>query len=161
MNKKYQKYIEYIVNDIKPPYFHNMEDHYGLKDNEYPLVLSKLYEQPVTIKGNNVYDINGNIIYYEYDNGDWRKYGYDDNDNEIYYETSDGDGDWIKYEYDINGNNIYSENSDGDWYKYEYDDNGNRIYFENSNGTWYKYGYDSNGNNIYYEDSDGYIIDNR
>ena len=133
MNKKYQKYIEYIVNDIKPPYFHNMEDHYGLKDNEYPLVLSKLYEQPVTIKGNNVYDINGNIIYYEYDNGDWRKYGYDDNDNEIYYETSDGD--WIKYEYDINGNNIYSENSDGDWYKYEYDANRNEIYYEDSDGV--------------------------
>ena len=159
MNKKYQKYIEYIVNDIKPPYFKNMEDSYGLRTNEYPLVLSKLFKGPVSIKGNRVYDSNGNEIYRENSDGYWIKSEYDTNGNKIYQEYSNGS--WIKREYDDNDHIIYRENSDGVWYKKEYDDNGNRIYFENSNGTWYKYGYDSNGNNIYYEDSDGYIIDNR
>ena len=139
MNKKYQKYIEYIVNDIKPPYFHNMEDHYGLKDNEYELVLSKVFNQPVSIKDNHrVYDTNGNLIYRE---------------------TSDGD--WIKYEYDTNDNVIYSEYSNGDWEKYEYDTNDNEIYSEDSDGYWVKREYDSNNNETYYEDSYGVIEDNR
>jgi len=107
MNKKYIKYIEYIINDIKPPYFKNMEENYGLKQEEYKLILSKVFNQPVTIKGRSVYDINGNIIYHEH-----------------------SDGYWEKYEYDINGNEIYIETSNGYWYKKEYDNNGNRIYFE-------------------------------
>ena len=90
MNKKYQRYIEYIVNDIELPYFINMKEMYGLKDNEYSLVLSKLYNQPVSIEGNNVYDTNGNTIYSEYSSGFWEKYEYDTNGNEIYYEDSNG-----------------------------------------------------------------------
>ena len=112
MNKKYIKYIEYIVNDIKPPYFKYMRDHYGLKQDEIELVLSKVFNQPVSIKGKIVYNTNGNQIYYENGDGDWYKYEYDTNGNEIYYENSDGD--WEKYEYDSNGNIIYSENGDGD-----------------------------------------------
>jgi len=139
MNKKYERYINYIVNDIKPPYFKNMEDHYGLKDNEYELVLSKVFNQPVSIKDNHrVYDTNGNLIYRE---------------------TSDGD--WIKYEYDTNDNVIYSEYSNGDWEKYEYDTNDNEIYSEDSDGYWVKREYDSNNNETYYEDSYGVIEDNR
>ena len=65
MNRKYEKYIEYIVNDIKPPYFNNMVDNYGLSSDEYELVLSKLFNQPVSIKGNDVYDNDGNQIYSE------------------------------------------------------------------------------------------------
>jgi len=109
MNKKYERYIEYIVNDIEPPYFKNMEDHYGLKEEEYELVLSKLFNQPVTIKGDHVYDTNGNVIYFE-----------------------NSDGFWYKQEYDTNGNEIYSENSNGYWSKYEYDTNGKLIYHEDS-----------------------------
>ena len=111
MNKKYIKYIEYIVNDIEKPYFTNMKDHYGLKQDEMELVLSKVFNQPVTIKDTLVYDINGKLIYYE-----------------------DSSGFWVKKEYDSNGNQIYSENRYGDWYKYEYDSNGNIIYYENSDG---------------------------
>ena len=70
MNKKYQRYIEYIVNDIELPYFINMKEMYGLSEKEYPLVLSKLYNQPVTIKSNRVYGTNGNEIYWEDSNGD-------------------------------------------------------------------------------------------
>ncbi len=111
MNKKYEKYINYIVNDLQAPYFKNMKDQYGLSEKEYKLVLSKVYNQPVTIKDNRIYDINDNQIYYEYSDGFWEKSEYDINDNQIYLEDSNGD--WSKREYDINGNIIYSENSDG------------------------------------------------
>ena len=138
MNKKYERYINYIVSDIQSPYFINMRDNYGLKDNEYELVLSKVFNQPVTIKGNDVYNTNG---------------------NQIYSESSDGY--WIKREYNTNGKEIYYETSSGHWVKYEYDTNGNNIYYEYSNGDWIKSEYDTNGNQIYYEESDGTIIDNR
>jgi hypothetical protein len=100
MNVKYKKYIDYIVSDIEKPYFINMRDHYGLKDNEMNMVLSKVFNQPVKIKDNDVYDINDKIIYYENSDGDWFKKEYDTNGNEIYYEDSDG-------------NEIYYENSTG------------------------------------------------
>ena len=112
MNKKYIKYIEYIVNDIEDPYFKYMRETYGLKQGEMDLVLSKVFNQPVTTKGRSVYDTNGNTIYYE-----------------------NSDGNWIKYEYDPNGNTIYSENSNGFWVKKEYDDNGNIIYWESNYGV--------------------------
>jgi len=136
MNKKYIKYIEYIVTNIELPYLKYL-NMYGLKDYECVLVLSKLYDQPVTIEGNGVYDTNGNKIYIE-----------------------DSNGYWAKWEYDTNGDKIYYENSNGYWYKKEYDTNGNEIYFETSNGYWSKYEYDNQGNIIYREDSNGDIIDN-
>ena len=91
MNKKYERYISYIVDDIESPYFINMRDNYGLKQEEYELVLSKVFNQPVSIKDNNVHNSNGNLIYYEGSDGSWVKYEYDDNGNLIYSETSDGD----------------------------------------------------------------------
>ena len=90
MNAKYQKYIDYIVDDLQPPYYENMRDSYGLSEKEYPLVLSKVFNEPVTIKGNYVYDANGNEIYYEYSDGYWYKWGYDANGVRNYYENSDG-----------------------------------------------------------------------
>ena len=134
MNKKYERYINYIVNDLEIPYFFNMENQYGLSPDEYELVLSKVYNQPVSIKGSYVYDEQGNQIYYE-----------------------NSDGNWVKWEYDTNGNKIYREDRNGYWWKSEYDNDGNQIYSEDSNGFWYKYEYDTNGNKIYYEDSDGVI----
>ena len=91
MNKKYERYINYIVNDIEAPYFINMKDNYGLKYNEYEMVLSKVFNQSVTIKFNNVHNTNGKRIYYENSSGDWSKSEYDTNGNEIYYENSNGD----------------------------------------------------------------------
>ena len=108
MKDKYKKYIDYIVSDIELPYLKSLEP-YGLKDNEYEMVLSKVYGQPVTINGNNVYDQYGNRIYFE-----------------------DSDGKWIKREYDINGKVIYYETSSG--YIEEFDQYGNRIYSVDSNG---------------------------
>ena len=111
MNKKYERYISYIVNDIKPPYFINMIDQYGLKPEEYRFILSKVFNQPISIKGNSVYGQNDNEIYHEDSLGYWIKKEYDTNGNKIYSETSTGF--WIKYGYDINGNLIYKEDSDG------------------------------------------------
>tara|TARA_Y100000389_G_scaffold112933_1_gene110076 strand:- start:462 stop:752 length:291 start_codon:yes stop_codon:yes gene_type:complete len=91
MNNKYKKYIEYIVNDIELPYFINMRDNYGLRSGEYKLVLSKVYNQSVTIKGNVIYNTNGKIIYSEDSTGYWYKKEYDQNNNFIYYENSDGE----------------------------------------------------------------------
>ena len=115
MNKKYERYIEYIVNDIKPPYFKNMVDIYGLRPDEYELVISRVYNQPVTIKGYYVgYYVNdnqGNIIYHENSNGYWEKSEYDNQGEIIYHENSNGY--WAKYEYDNRGNIIYYESIDG------------------------------------------------
>ncbi len=87
MNYKYQKYIDYIVNDIELPYLKSIEP-YGLKQDEMDLVLSKVYNQPVTIEGGSVYDEQGNIIYNENSNGYWSKRVYNTNGEVIYYETS-------------------------------------------------------------------------
>ncbi len=90
MNKKYIKYIDFIVSDIQAPYFTNMKDNYGLKQYEYKLVLSKVYNQPVTIEDDYVYDEQGNRIYYENSDGGWSKKEYDDQGNKIYYEDNNG-----------------------------------------------------------------------
>jgi hypothetical protein len=112
MNKKYERYINYIVNDIEAPYFKNVRDNYGLRPDEYKMILSKVYNQPITIKGNYVFNDNGNLIYAEYSNGSWEKKEYDNNGSLIYYEDSDGY--WEKFEYDGNNNEIYYENSTGE-----------------------------------------------
>jgi hypothetical protein len=120
MNKKYERYINYIVNDLETPYFKNMGENYGLSEKEYKTVISKLFNQPISVQlsfenplaeSNKVYNKNGKPIYYE-----------------------DSDGYWIKREYDTNGNEIYHEDSNGVWIKREYDTNGNVIYFEKSDG---------------------------
>jgi len=54
------------------------------------------------------------------------------NGNRIYYENSNRV--WEKFEYDSNGKEIYSENSNGYWEKYEYNSDGNQIYSETSEG---------------------------
>ena len=114
MNKKYERYIDYIVNDIKPPYFKNMRDQYGLSEKEYNLVLRRIFNQPVSI-----------------DDG-FQKRVYNKRGFEIY--TEDNDNTWEKWEYDDQGNEIYHENSYGKWYKKEYDGQGNITYYENSDG---------------------------
>jgi len=158
MNVKYKKYIEYIVNDIELPYLKYLEQ-YGLKDDECELIISKVFNQPVSIKGRYVYNTNGKVIYFEDSNGYWYKQEFDTNGKVIYFEDSNGY--WHKYEYDTNGKRIYYETSTGYWIKSEYDEQGNEIYFEDSNGYWYKKEYDEQGNRIYSETSDGTIRDNR
>jgi len=147
-----QRYINGILNMIKPPYFN------FLKVNEIPRelwkdILDNIFNTKVTYSNNRIYDSNDNNIYDEDYEGFWSKSEYDTNNNQIYYEDSNGF--WSKREFDSNSNNIYRENSDGDWIKREYDSSNNQIYFENSDGRWTKSEYDENNNNIYYENSDG------
>ena len=89
MNKKYQKYIEYIAKDIEPPYFKSLEQ-YGLKQDEMDLVLSKVFNQPVKFVVNRVYDKDNNELYYERRDGYWIKNIFDDEGNEINFYDSDG-----------------------------------------------------------------------
>ena len=89
MNKKYQKYIDYIVNDIELPYLKSLEQ-YGLKQDEMDLVLSKVFNQPVKFVVNRVYDKDNNELYYERRDGYWIKNIFDDEGNEINFYDSDG-----------------------------------------------------------------------
>jgi len=93
-------------------------------------------------------------------NQEFPKELFDKNGNEIYWENINGDC-WVKKEFDSNNNEIYCENSDGFWEKREFDSNNNRIYYGDSNRFWVKGEFDSNNNRIYCEYSDGTILDNR
>ena len=113
MNERYNRYIEYIVNDVEPPYFENMRDAYGVKAEEYRLVFAKLFNQPVVVE---FYDkVVRNV-----------------RDMPLYYE--DNGGYWSIKKYDIQGNLISNETSTGHWEKYEYDEQGNKTYHEDSYG---------------------------
>ena len=115
MDKQIKIYLDKIIEVIKNDYplFKNMKSYgFKLSEEELNYVLSGLYEQPVTKRGNVIYNQNG---------------------NEIYYETSDGQ--WVKREYDENGNEIYYEDSDGIWVKREYDEKEYIIYYEDSTGN--------------------------
>lgn len=126
-----------ISDYLEPPYFKNMKIK-GLPPDEYEMVLSRVFNQPVTIIGDSIYGNKGKLIYSEVANGYWEK-----------------------WEYDTNGNQTYFEDELGFWEKWEYDTQGNITYTEDSNGYWSKYGYDELGNENYYEDNDGNRVDNR
>ena len=126
-----------ISDYLEPPYFKNMKIK-GLPPDEYNSILSKIFNQPVTVMGDSIYGNKGKLIYSEVANGYWEK-----------------------WEYDANGNQTYFEDELGFWEKWEYDEQRNITYTEDSNGYWSKYGYDELGNEIYYENSDGDMVDNR
>lgn len=123
---KYDKYFDYIIDDIEKPYFKNMKLMYSLSDKESEFLLRRLYGENITVGGKSIYDTNGNVLYFE-----------------------DNRGSWVKQVYDVNGNVIYYENSSGYWVKKEFDQNGNRIYYEDSSGKRYRQEFDQNGNEIY------------
>ena len=79
-----------------------------------------------------LFNKQGDRIYYENDRGDWAKWEYDAQGNQTYYEDSDGY--WVNREYDAQGNETYYRDSIDYWVKKEYDAQGNRTYFEDSNG---------------------------
>ena len=138
MNKKYEKYINYIVNELEPPYFKNMEEMYGLKRDEFELVLTKLYNQPLLVNYPLIYDKQERLLYSESSYGAWEM-----------------------FEYDHRGNKIYFADYYGVWGKKEYDDNGNELSFEDSYGYWERREYDENGKQVYYADSTGTVVDKR
>ena len=73
--------------------------------------LRKEYEEVFGVVAGTLklYDAEGNVIYREYSEGYWSKYGYDAEGNQIYIENSGGY--WCKYQYDAEGNVIYGEDS--------------------------------------------------
>ena len=96
MNEKHQRYIDYIANDIKPPYFHNMVEMYGATESEFVPIMKKVFNQDVKWKDNGKSHINtlkdksGKEIYYENIDGTWLKWGYDADGVRNYYENSSG-----------------------------------------------------------------------
>jgi hypothetical protein len=140
MNKKYQRYIEYIVNDIKPPYIYNMREIYGLSEEEYKTILSKVFNHKVMIHyGFNgteisVYNISADLIYYE---------------SPRFWEEFNRQKIGGKYRV------LFYHNSIGKTERFEYDSDGNDIYFEDNNGYWERREFDTNGKVISYSDSDG------
>ena len=143
MNEKYNRYIDFIVNDLEIPYFKNMRDNYGLSPDEYELVLSKVYNQPVKV------DIIGASMYV-----------YDRQRKTLYYEN-DSNGYWIEKIFNEQGKLTYKKNRSGFWQKYEYNEQGNNTYYEDSEGNWYRKEYNEQGREVYYVDSYGDTSDRR
>ena len=113
MNRKYEKYIDYIVSDLEIPYFINMRDSYGLRPEEYKLVLSKVFNEPIKIiHDDTVVKQGGKTLYREKDNGFWVKKEYNADNQMTYREYNDGY--WERWEYDDYGYENYYEDSDGD-----------------------------------------------
>ena len=113
MNKKYERYINFVVDDLQPPYYENMRDIYGLRPDEYELVLSKVFNEPIKIINDDTVVKKGGItLYREKVNGFWVKKEYNA-DNQITYREY-YDGYWERWEYDVNGNKSYYENEEGD-----------------------------------------------
>jgi len=57
-------------------------------------------------------NVKGNLIYKEWEDGEWSRWERDGNREIIYYEDSNGY--WEKWERDEKGNQIYYENSEGE-----------------------------------------------
>ena len=108
MNKEM---LEKVLKDIKSPYFKNMEK-LGLNNKEKKSLLSKVFNQPISIENQSIYDTNDNLIYREMVGDLWYKKKYDKNRNQTYFENNDGF--WVKKGYDKNNNQIYHETSDGE-----------------------------------------------
>ena len=134
MKDKYKEYIQFIANDIEVPYHKNMET-YGIKQDDYHLVLSELYGAPVSVKFGSIVYIKNSILVY------------DTNGNKIYVENKMGD--WEKYEFNQQGEITYNEDSDGYWYKWEYDDDGSWLYYEDSKGNIEDNRFDNVNNQLY------------
>ncbi len=139
MNKKYERYIEYIINDIKPPYIYNMREIYGLSEDEYKLVLSKVFNHNVLIHTTidrevSVYNTSVDLIYYE---------------SPRFWEEFNRQKIGGKYRV------LFYHNSIGKTERFEYDSDGNDIYFEDNTGYWERREFDTNGKVISYSDSDG------
>ena len=98
MNDKIERYIEFIVKDIKPPYFKNIVEQYGLSGDIVLDVIHKLYDEPVKIDHRNIYNSKGKRIYYESSNGSWSREIYNNNNNVITMEQGDGtSGLYVEY----------------------------------------------------------------
>ena len=145
MNKKYERYIEYIINDIKPPYIYNMREIYGLREEEYKMVLSKIFNNKVLIHYSandteiSVYNISADLIYYESPRF-WEEFNRQKIGGKyrvLFYHNSIGKTE--RFEYDSDGNDIYFEDNTGYWERREFDIKGNVISYSDSYGNYEEY----------------------
>ena len=142
MNEKYKRYIQFIADNIDKPYSRNM-DAYGLTDDEKKLVLSKIYDDVISIRITNGNNLSLEVL--------------DDYGSRLYYETPNV---WYNNTFDDQGNTIFQENHTGWWCKNEFNEDGRAIYSENSDGFWVKREF--NGSRmVYCEYSTGDIVDRR
>jgi hypothetical protein len=57
MDKKLQKYIDYIINDLiesnaKSYYFHVLKNRYGINKKEYPIIINNMFNNVTEWEGN-------------------------------------------------------------------------------------------------------------
>lgn len=144
MNKKYERYIDYIINDIKPPYIYNMREIYGLSEDEYKTVLSKVFNHKVLIHTTidrevSVYNTSADLLYYEsprfWEEFNRQKIG--GKNRVLFYHNSIGKTE--RFEYDSDGNDIYFEDNTGYWERREFGTNGKVISYSDSAGNYEEY----------------------
>jgi|688.fasta_scaffold679391_2 hypothetical protein len=106
------EYLDKIVKILEPPYFHVMEEHYGINDKEeQEYILSKVYgDIRIDLSFCNIIDSSGKLLYHERIDSYWTKYEYDSVGNQIYW--FDSYGFWVKREYNSNRRVISYKNSD-------------------------------------------------
>jgi len=117
--------IDELLQNLKPPFFHNM---YNLAASNYEQ--DKIIEELLSYYLSK--DVNVGKIEGLNDGGDI--YVADNRGNYIYFESFDGK-EWDINEYDDNDNNLYYEDSDGYWKKMRYGDENELIYSITSNGN--------------------------
>ena len=117
--------IDELVQNLKPPFFHNM---YNLAASNYEQ--DKIIEELLSYYLSK--DVNVGKIEGLNDGGDI--YVEDKRGNYIYFESFDGK-EWDMNEYDDKDNNLYYEDSDGWWKKMRYDDDNIHVYTLDSFGN--------------------------
>ena len=95
--------------------------------NKIIRILNQVKKQKHKNKGNEMTNQTTNETENKYPIELFNKQG-----DRIYYE--DDNGIWCKMEYDLQGNRTYFERKYGYWAKYDYDVQGNQTYYENSDG---------------------------
>jgi hypothetical protein len=127
---KYKKYIEYIANDIEPPYFKSLEP-YELLSHEKEDVFSIIFNQDVRIFGHCVIGKQEGVIYSESYEGYWEMKEYSKEGNLILWKNSSG----TIRKWDNEGNILYERSGNGYHARWEYDENGNETLYATSDGV--------------------------
>jgi len=117
--------IDELLQNLKPPFFHNMYN-LGASNDEQDKIIEELLSYYLSK------DVNVGKIEGLNDGGDI--YVADNRGNYIYFESFDGK-EWDINEYDDNDNNLYYEDSDGYWKKMMYDDDNIHVYTLDSFGN--------------------------
>ena len=89
-----EQFLNKIILLLKDDYpiFKKLNDYgFNLSEDELNYVFSGIFGEPIIKQGTLIYNENGNLLYFENNDGYWEKYEYDDNGNRIYYEDSNGE----------------------------------------------------------------------